>query len=74
LTGLALSFLPLPAGRSGCVKTASGVTPESQSARSEASAKSGVPANKTLLPLINCFETLMCWVSLNVLALLKYSG
>ena len=29
LTALALTFLPRPAGRSGCVKTASGMMPES---------------------------------------------
>ena len=47
LTGLAVSFRPRPAGRSGWVSTASGRTPAPMSAASEARAKSGVPANST---------------------------
>src|SRR5262245_17870703 len=47
LTGEACSFMPRPAGRSGCVSTSSMEKPASCSRASATSANSGVPANAT---------------------------
>ena len=55
LTGQAVSFLPLPAGRSGCVTTPTmSYRPSSASALSEGTAKSGVPMNTRLYFFIKC--------------------
>src|SRR3954471_432494 len=44
LTSLVFSFIPRPAGRSGCVRTNTTSCPERTSARKALSAKTGVPA------------------------------
>ena len=45
LTGPGAGFLPLPARRSGCVSTMSGLWPAASSASRMSAAKAGVPAN-----------------------------